>query len=591
MEKSALKERIHQESARLLALDEDLDGEQIEEIKRSLEQLWAEYKPGTAPPAALLRVVDSNNADTNERKIEIDPNDKNDADRGSSRRSSRSPSRRSSRSPSKRISRSSSKRGAKKFRDVLSQAAKSYLEKLDENEEDGKDEDADSDLNESEYDDDFELSDDEKFSIYTRYRPPPIRERNPRNRPMSFVDKKIKSVQESRLELMKQKEALIKKRLDDRIEKRKENAERQRLQALQTSWLLIIAHFSRLNVMKNIVEQHRQELAKWAHASRDKKAVRDIEIWWPKQYIVFKLYKKYPFSRYALATLFMNRWRKKRIAQNNDAQALIRQFVGDVTGLGETMRKIYLFRIKVKRVQEWVRMYFNIYFARLQVLWKILQREEDKLKRIVAKGMEIKVRKARNCVIKIKGFGQKANLIEKVSTNISSLLKFQEEMDGRRKIKAQTDAGKHKSEGKVVSRMRQWQSEVITIEDGVEKMEFLMELLERLRHANVVKNDASKHRTIGKGPRSDESDAKVFLSDSEVSMPKLAATLAELEDPTIKRSKRHPFYMITGNGGALDEIREWADKYYKRRYYDEFMLVEEEARNPTPVEPKRMNMF
>ena len=124
--------------------------------------------------------------------------------------------------------------------------------------EHGKDEDADSDLNESEYDDDFELSDDEKFSIYTRYCPPPIRERNPRNRPMSFVDKKIKSVQESRLELMKQKEALIKKRLDDRIEKRKENAERQRLQALQTSWLLIIAHFSRLNVMKNIVEQHRQ---------------------------------------------------------------------------------------------------------------------------------------------------------------------------------------------------------------------------------------------------------------------------------------------------------------------------------------------
>ena len=180
--------------------------------------MWSEYKPGTAPPAALLRVVDSNNADTNERKIEIDPDDKNDAERSSSRRSSRI----------------QSKRGAMKFGDVLSQAAKSYLEKLDENGEGGKDEDADSDLNESEYDDDFELSDDEKFSIYTRYRPPPIRERNPRNRPMSFVDKKIKSVQESRLELMKQKEALIKKRLDDRIEKRKENAERQRLQALQT---------------------------------------------------------------------------------------------------------------------------------------------------------------------------------------------------------------------------------------------------------------------------------------------------------------------------------------------------------------------
>jgi len=128
-------------------------------------------------------------------------------------------------------------------------------------------------------------------------------------------------------------------------------------------------------------------------------------------------------------------------------------------------------------------------------------------------------------------------------------------------------------------------------EDGAEKMEFIMELLRKLRHANVVKNDAAKHRTIGKGPRSDESDAKVFLSDSKVSMPKLAASLAEMEDPTINRSLRHPFYMLTGNGGALEEIREWIDKYYKRKYHDEFMIVEDEAKNPTPVEIKKMNIF
>ena len=237
----------------------------------------------------------------------------------------------------------------KTFGDVLSAAAKKYLAKLevrakkrgsdegDDFVEDDKYEDFDEGIEEEE-EEESDGGEDDNFdedlpTTYSPYVPPPPVERNPRNRPMSFVDKKIKSVQENRLQLMMQKEALIKKRVEDRIEKRKQNAEKQRLQALQTSWLLIIAHFSRLNVMKNIVLRQRMELRKWANASRDKKAVRDIELWWPKQFIIYKLYKKFPFCRFALATLFMNRWRKLRIAQRYAAQALVIQFVGDDLGI------------------------------------------------------------------------------------------------------------------------------------------------------------------------------------------------------------------------------------------------------------------
>lgn len=113
-------------------------------------------------------------------------------------------------------------------------------------------------------------------------------------------------------------------------------------------------------------------------------------------------------------------------------------------------------------------------------------------------------------------------------------------------------------------------------------MEFLEQLLRELRHANVVKNDAMKHRTIGKGPRSDEHDARAFLkSNNNNPMPKLAETLSELEDPTIKRSRRSPFYMLTGNGGALDVIREWCERYMRSKYFEEFQLVDEQGKNPT----------
>ena len=104
-----------------------------------------------------------------------------------------------------------------------------------------------------------------------------------------------------------------------------------------------------------------------------------------------------------------------------------------------------------------------------------------------------------------------------------------------------------------------------------------------------------KNRKIGKGPRSDEKDAKVFLkNDSRTScMPKLAATLAELEDPNIKRSKLTPFYMLTGNGGAIDVIKEWAERYMRSKYFEEFLLVEEDLKNKVKEEPVRvkMNMF
>ena len=51
----------------------------------------------------------------------------------------------------------------------------------------------------------------------------------------------------------------------------------------------------------------------------------------------------------------------------------------------------------------------------------------------------------------------------------------------------------HKGTSKVLTRMIQWQADAASaMEDGAEKMEFIVELLQKLRHANVVKNDVNE---------------------------------------------------------------------------------------------------
>jgi hypothetical protein len=398
-------------------------------------------------------------------------------------------------------------------------------------------------------------------------------------RKISFVDKKLKDVQANRLKIINEYESSLRKRIEDKILKRQSISARQHLQAFQTSWMLLISQFSRIKIMTGIVEFERAERRRWMTASRDKKSVRVIELWWPLANIYNKLYRKHPRVRFTLATLFMNRWRKLRISERYRAQALIKKFISDVTGLGETMRKVYLFRVKVIRTQRWVKSYFKLYFARIQVLWKMLQREEAKLMHVVRAGMRIKSFRAKRSLSTIRGFGEKAKLIDQVSTNISSLLKYQEGLQHQRKLQRDIENRKSKEYRKsagAVSDLNSWRAEIIATEDGVEKLSFLTRLLMQLRFANIVKNDAMKHRTVGKGPRADFNDAKLFLVRESNSMPKLADTLKSMEDPSVKVSIA-PFYMLTGNGGGLDVVKEWIGVFMRRKYKEEFELVQQEA--------------
>lgn len=62
----------------------------------------------------------------------------------------------------------------------------------------------------------------------------------------------------------------------------------------------------------------------------------------------------------------MSKWKRLRVHERYKAQALVIQFVKDVTGLGETVRKVYEFRKKVIRVQRWIKDFFWLKHVKLQ---------------------------------------------------------------------------------------------------------------------------------------------------------------------------------------------------------------------------------
>jgi len=392
----------------------------------------------------------------------------------------------------------------------------------------------------------------------------------------SFVDKKIEAVQKNRDRLVAEEINAIQKRVNDRIQKRMLNSAQQHKQALQTSWMLLISQFSRCNIISNIVHYDRSERIRWANASRDKKAVRTIELWWPNTYIIYKLYKKNPWTKEIFAKLFMVKWRRLRVEERHTSQALVVQFVKDVTGLGETVRKVYEFRKKVTRVQRWIRGFFWLKHSRLVVLGKALEKEVQKLMLVVQQGIRQKLRKARRVLDSIKGFGEKVRAIDQVSDNINNLLRYQEQLENHRKrgaAKGSAEVWRKRKSNNPVIEINNWRSDMEDIEDGAEKAAFVEMLLHQLRQRHFVSQEAlaMQSRNIGIGPRANIDEAKFFLnSESKNSMPKLMEALKHMDNPIVRAKKTAPFYMLTGNGGGLDRAREWAEFYLKQKHGEYF---------------------
>jgi len=363
---------------------------------------------------------------------------------------------------------------------------------------------------------------------------------------------------------------LVIKDKEDRITRRQQKAAREHL---ITTWLVISTTCSRVEKMISGVLQLRDETEKWSNASKEKKSVRTIELWWPNRFTELKM-KRNPEKMMNLRVGVRKLWCKIQIRKRHSSCNLVQQFIRDTTGMGETVKKIYAFRAKIIMVQNHVRDFFKIKLARLRnlmVYWDYVEaREREKMSR----AEELMNTKSREAADKIKGFGETLRKIDTVAEGVQTLHAREDE---RTKWRAMAD-NKAPSTNVVLQvgnlTLMQWVDRVKKYHPGgEEKIEYCTKLLAEARKRHIIAQDASLVPVEDRKPiQLSIKDAAMFLRDGSERLDVLGSRL----DPERSSAVRKSFMMHTGSGRhAMDKI----DTYIHKQMVKEFRVMKEERAN------------
>jgi len=361
---------------------------------------------------------------------------------------------------------------------------------------------------------------------------------SPENR-LSVINAKLNHVKEVRETLIQQEQEHILEKIRERESLKQQRAEQLKLLQLQSSWLVNIAQCSRFSVLYYKLVAHRAEVLKWKTASIEKKAVRLIETWWPFALITLKL-KRETTTRNLISLCTRSVWWKIQRRKRYEAQAIIFKFISDVTGLGETVAKVYAFRSKIKICQRYVRDFLNIKLHRLQLLWKSLETKETRLRVVLESANLKKLAKSRRAVGTMRGMGTTARLIEGVSKDLENLLTAQDsKKDKWARNKRLEDDDQKRGKGSALDRMNAWRNEMIsTATNGAQKIAYLENVLRQQRKRHVISIDNMTKRDVSEGgPRATLADARALLdmkSKDDISKLQVVQSVQNQKGPTGK---------------------------------------------------------
>jgi hypothetical protein len=362
--------------------------------------------------------------------------------------------------------------------------------------------------------------------------------------------------QERRNTMMAEKEAKtleIIREKEDRIKRRAEAAAREHL---IVSWLFITSLIARLQKMRVEVINVREEKKRWKNASQEKKAVRTIEMWWPDLYRLKKI-SRHPREMNNLAAGMRYLWAKIKIRKRHAGSNLIKQFIRDTTGMGETVKKIYAFRAKILLVQQSVREWFLIKQCRLRNLLVYWDKVEAIEREKMARAEEIMNMKSREAAEGIKGLGETLRKIDAVAASVGTLHEREAE---RTKWRAAQENGKGKGlAGQNVvmqqgmSLMKWMQAVRAHHPGGEEKLDTCVGLLVEGRKRHVVAQDASMMPTEDRKPlQLTIDDALLFLKTSNGEAAKGNRAMEALADVMEQSGgRRAAYYMHTGDGRMI----------------------------------------
>ncbi len=420
---------------------------------------------------------------------------------------------------------------------------------------------------------------DEKRHIKGGALPPKRDERS-----KSELDIKIEEALERRKSISAEKEmstlARIKEK-ENRIKQRQIAAAREHL---VVSWLYIITQTSRLSKMAAPVIALRKERLKWLSASKEKKAVRTIELWWPPRSLELKI-KRNPklMMAFRMACLHLNCKIQRR--KRNQGIKLIQQFIRDSTGMGETVKKLYSFRGKILMIQGWVRSFFACKQSRMMNLILYMDRKEEEFREKFMRAEELDLERSREAAERIRGFGDTIRKIDYVRDAVNVLHDRESE---KNKWRSQGDNKKKGFQNAVTlpaPSIMDWIHRVKKYHpDGEEKLRRAMFLVTDCRKRHIIAQDASMMPQEDRKPvQLNVKDALALLKDGQEGGLDL---VTQKLDPDAKAMKRGPFLLLTGQGRhSMDKIDSWMHK----RIAKEFGYVKGKKSRPGTAEHSNNN--
>jgi hypothetical protein len=213
----------------------------------------------------------------------------------------------------------------------------------------------------------------------------------------------------------------------------------------QCVWMFVLAYLSRVQVFRSLYLDHikptREAKLRAATDNAEKIAVELIQDWWYFRRLNLKI-SRHQNIMTILRTCFRFFWKKIQIRQCYHSVVFIKKFCADTKG-NTKMKRIYLFRAKIIKIQKWFRSWLHIQETRMQSLQILFERIGKKRIADSLRAARLREQKALKSMSESAGFGDTLNRINRYKNEILDIVSRQ---DREREIRQQV-AESHRVKG------------------------------------------------------------------------------------------------------------------------------------------------
>jgi len=332
----------------------------------------------------------------------------------------------------------------------------------------------------------------------------------------------------------------------------------------QKSWISILLALCYMPPMFSMIKTRRLQLVMRIKFRKEVKAVSIIQRWWSNIKIRTK-FKRDMKILFFLRFFVIRANTILKIRERRKALLLIKQFVNDASSGAKRVIAVYNFRKNCMKVQRWFRSWFEIKKARLQSLWRAMDRIMKKRHDDSVKQARINEINALKAISAMEGFDKTLDKLNLMNKKIDQLVQ-KEQRIMKSVIRSQKMEDKNLSELNgvakgtikkvevvdVVAKKKEvpvkekklkggkgWYQRKMEDPDAQIKMKILSECLKQQRRRHIRKEELELRRS---------KKIKVIYDLNEVKEFLLSDTMGVPAAQKVEGVKRQPFLLLTQGG-------------------------------------------